>query len=112
MKRLLLAAAFLCAPVLAVRAQLAPAVRFTAVDSFRISINRLEVTGIVEGETAPRQVRFDFGSASTNTSVVAQRQSCERLILLAIAKPGQYVLQMEEVGGTSYALCTLERVVP
>jgi hypothetical protein len=106
MKRLVLAAL----AALAVRAQAQtappPAYVFTTVDDVLLEWSNVYVTGVVEGETAARRIVFTF----SNTTYASQRQSCERLLLLAMSKPGQYKVRVQQYG--TVATCALERVAP
>jgi hypothetical protein len=65
----------------------------------------IKVTGILVGETAPTTVTFQTGTAADMTT------RCERLGLLAMAKPGRYLFA---IGGpsTTPATCKLITVAP
>jgi hypothetical protein len=102
MKRLVLAA--LAALAVRAEAQTVPPVHvFTTVDAVLIEWSNVYVTGVVEGETAARRIGFVFSS-----SYASQRESCERLLLLAMSKPGQYRVHLQQY--SLLATCTLERV--
>jgi hypothetical protein len=79
---------------------------FTTVDGMRAAYSALYVTGIVEGETTPREIFFPF-----DHTYVEERHSCERFLLLAITKPGQYKVTLTRQS-TSFTNCTLARVAP
>jgi hypothetical protein len=105
---------------------------FVSVESYNIlgdsdvsGADVVEVTGVIQGESAPRSVRFYYspkypGSSSTGTDSISSKRSferCERLALLAMSKPGQYLLEMrQEREGiqpiTYYVGCKLTRRVP
>ncbi len=103
--RLAMAAA-LVAACAAADAQTANAVTFTAVDGVRVRYLTLYVTGVVQGEATAREVTFDY-----STTTVVQLQSCERIALVAMSRPGQYLLTMRQWGG-AYAECGVSRVAP
>jgi hypothetical protein len=91
-------------------AQIVPeSVTFTAVDAVKTENTRVHVTGIVEGEVDPRTVTVYF---ATSTSAYSSQESCERLALLAMAKPGQYRLTIKSSSSWVSAMCTLARAAP
>lgn len=104
----LTAGVLLCVAGLARAQSSLPApVVFTAVDAVKLEYSKLSITGIVEGEAAPRTVAFYF--ASTHF----RQESCERLVLLAMEKPGQYLLTMQnQTYSSSDANCSLSRANP
>ncbi len=102
---------------------------FEAVESYNIiggtssTWDQLEVTGIIQGESAPRTVKLTYeakysGTAGTDyTSSKRTFERCERLALLALSKPGQYLLEMRQErdspsNSTYYIGCKLTRRVP
>jgi hypothetical protein len=83
---------------------------FVAVDAVSVQGNTVVVTGIVQGEQAPSTwAAYTYGSSSVDPGQWAS--SCHRTALLAMAKPGQYLLEIQSQG--SYpAYCKLTRAVP
>jgi hypothetical protein len=120
MKRLVPAFAVVASLLLApaARSQTAPVgFTFTAVDAVTVDHTDLEITGILEGESAPvtRTVYFGgFGMQYSGTSIVPyeQRQACERLAVAAMARPGFYVLVITLGQMSGYPSCTLRRASP
>jgi hypothetical protein len=80
---------------------------FMTVDAVNVNGNdwTLIVTGVVQGEAAPttRIIKYMFGSEAEK---IAAREFCHRQLLLALSKPGQYVVQ------AGYNLCNVSLVVP
>ncbi|WP_243338149.1 hypothetical protein [Anaeromyxobacter soli] len=110
MKRLLLAGAAALLSAMPALAQTAP-VRyvFVAVDAVEIrSTTTIKVTGVVDGESAPQTVTMTLSNSSGVDSVAA----CERLALLAMTRPGQFLFEIQ--GSTTYNLnvCKLARATP
>ncbi|WP_242339853.1 MULTISPECIES: hypothetical protein [unclassified Anaeromyxobacter] len=109
MKRLLLAGAAALLSAMPALAQTAP-VRyvFVAVDAVEIRSTTIKVTGVVDGESAPQTVTMTLSSSSGVDSVAA----CERLALLAMTRPGQFLFEIQ--GSTTYNLnvCKLARATP
>ncbi len=101
MKRIVIVMAAVAA---AAAAQTTTTLVFTTVDAVKMEYaNRMFVTGVLEGATEPvtRQIY---------SSTPEHLQNCEKLALLAIAKPGQYLLQIDYAYSTN--ACTLRRVAP
>ncbi len=84
---------------------------FVTVDSVKAEASRLWITGILQGEAAPVQKYVMFSSASYGDAV-AQVAACERKALMAMAKPGQYLLAVHDGGSFRVTTCTLTRVNP
>jgi hypothetical protein len=104
-----LAAALLCvAGGASAQTTVPPPVSFATVDAVKVEYSRISITGIVEDEASPRTLTFYFSTSSTAYSL---QQACERLGLLAMAKPGQYVLEVQQVSSLSVK-CTLARAAP
>jgi hypothetical protein len=77
---------------------------FTTVDSVQVYATNLFVTGIVQGESAPSE-RY------ANLQNVDYADACQKMALLAMAKPGQYVLEFRKASESSaYYYCRLTRV--
>jgi hypothetical protein len=65
---------------------------FETVDSYLIvDDNRVEVTGILQGESAPRTFAF---RGTVSTAAGAQFSRCDRMALLSMSKPGLYLFTM------------------
>lgn len=107
MKRLFFAAVLAACSMRAEAQASATPYVFTTVDAIEVVVTTLNVTGVLEGETAARRISFSFPSSSP-----IQRDSCERLMLLAMSKPGQYRLHLLWQYSGSIPKCTLERVAP
>lgn len=117
MKRLATLLLALAAAPAAGQASAVPYV-FVTVDSVSVQGNDIVVTGILEGESAPVE-RFKSvavaGAGSDLSSAVSAAQNCQRLALMAMAKPGQYRFEMVDVPAPLYGYetrCKLSRVVP
>jgi hypothetical protein len=108
MKRLFFAAALAAFSMRAEAQTSATPYVFTTVDAIEVEGTTLHVTGVLEGEPAARRITFYFSSSSTTT----QRDSCERLMLLTMSKPGQYRLHLLWQYFGALPKCTLERVAP
>ena len=79
---------------------------FSTVDAVSVEASRVVVTGIVQGQTVASQ-----WYASQSTDTYGWAQNCQRAALLAMAKPGQYLLEIRTSGGYA-AVCKLTRVAP
>jgi len=81
-------------------AQAQTTVTFEAVDSINLgfdlgpdkTVYGIEVTGIVQGETAPRTILFHMSPSYYLYEYIGR--ACERQALMAMSKPGQYHLQV------------------
>lgn len=92
------------------RAQTAPESHtYTAVDAVKVDHFDLHITGVLEGEAGSSTLAFFFNVSSAPQ--FEQRQSCERLALLAMARPGFYTLNVTVVNH-GYPSCTLGRATP
>ncbi|NMO22015.1 hypothetical protein HPC49_37915 [Pyxidicoccus fallax] len=80
---------------------------FQTVDSYNV-VNHIEVevTGILQGESAPRTVSFWYNLGNIDSAGHLTR--CDRMALLAMNKPGLYLLEMTQTN-TSVARCRLTR---
>lgn len=66
---------------------------FEAVDSYDSDFGGdVTITGILQGEATPRILKFRSDVGYTATLELGR--SCERLSLLAMMKPGQYLLEV------------------
>ncbi|MFL5353537.1 hypothetical protein [Archangium sp.] len=79
---------------------------FEAVDSYASADGRLSVTGIVTGEATPRTLAVDINYSFPGH--IELGRSCERLTLMAMTKPGQYLLQVSyyNYGASDHPLST------
>lgn len=71
---------------------------FQAVDSVEIRKKgiEVEVRGVLEGQATQSAVKVNVGSYSNEASV-RTLERCERLALLAMAKPGAYLFRIAQV---------------
>lgn len=92
MKQLRMAALALTVVALAApaRAQVAPV--YMTVDGVRLENLSIKVTGVVQGAAGPttREIMFTYG---TEAARLAAYETCSRLLLLALSKPGQYLAE-------------------
>jgi hypothetical protein len=67
------------------------------VDEVKVTVAGFSVTGVVQGESAPsvKSISFVYG---TETEKNAARENCARFLLLAMSRPGQYLLRVTEEG--------------
>jgi type V secretory pathway adhesin AidA len=108
MKRsLVAAAAALIASVAApARAQTTKQWTFTTVDAVQVNNNSsLTFRGVLSGDSGPTDHIVSFYSSTT-----PQFEMCQRFALLAMSKPGQYVLFVDATYTTP--ICKLSRAVP
>ena len=85
---------------------------FTTVDAVSVTANYVEVTGIVQGEATPSTWKtYTYLSTVDPTAWAAM---CQRNALLAMSKPGQYLLEIYYSSTTysPYSYCKLTRVNP
>lgn len=114
MKRLafLILAVAVLLPVLAPRsaaAQTPTVVAFTAVDAVRLDgINTIRITGIKEGTAAPAEYAFSWSTLGDSGS---QALVCEKMGLMALARPGQYRLEILVFSASAIG-CKLARATP
>ncbi|CAM3541957.1 hypothetical protein G4177_20630 [Corallococcus sp. ZKHCc1 1396] len=82
---------------------------FATVDDYAvINPSTVEVTGILQGETLPRVFRFIYNT-SVNADSSQHLSRCDRLALLAMNRPGRYVFEMTQGGGSQPTRCRLTR---
>jgi hypothetical protein len=100
------------APLALASAQTAPPTYvFTAVDSLDIHGDDygIEVTGVLQGENAPRTIKLTYYPSHSDYAESARTfERCERLALLAMNKPGRYLLTLRQEH--DYIGCALTRV--
>jgi hypothetical protein len=99
---------------------------FESVHSYNIlgdtnTFDQVEVTGVVQGESTARTVTLNYSakySSTYGTDYTSSKRSferCERLALLALSKPGQYLLEMRQERDSfnvQFIGCKLTRRVP
>jgi hypothetical protein len=79
---------------------------FATVDAVEAGGGRITITGIEEGAAAP-STRF-----VNNFSSGSDLETCHRMALLAMSKPGQYLLAILPYQSLHTAGCKLTRVNP
>jgi hypothetical protein len=106
-----LAAFVLVAP--AVRAQTAPASTvFSTVEGVEVEASRFTITGVVQGEPEARAVQFHVFSYASPGSRSDILGSCERFALVAMSKPGEYLLHVYPGTSSGVAHCKLTLANP
>jgi hypothetical protein len=87
-----------------------PAKIFVTVDAVQLLESKVVVTGIVQGDAAPSTYAvIGYSGASGNSYAFAL--TCQQQALLAMAKPGQYLLEIFFGNGFASS-CKLTRVNP
>lgn len=98
--------------------------RFETVDSFELQgspesaiysgyRSYVTVTGTLQGQSTPTTLRFAYSLSVPSTSSDATRthERCERFALLAMNKPGQYLLELRQENNFGNHLgCKLTRL--
>jgi len=82
---------------------------FETVDSYDLESNVwLKITGILQGEATPRTLSI---SANYSGAYEQHVRGCERLVLMAMSKPGQYYFELRRSTYTPVQLngCKLTR---
>lgn len=98
---------------------LPPTITFVTLDGVELTNSTgsnvnpvVRLTGIVLGETTPRTVELSIFAGNFNTTSGFNEEEhprCERLLLLALARPGAFRVTIT-TGGTSYIRsCALSR---
>jgi len=82
---------------------------FATVDSVSLAGYHLEITGVVQGEAAPSVWGVYWTAGGDPTGWAAM---CQRNALLALSKPGQFLLEIKWGGSSGTAVCKLTRVTP
>ncbi len=111
MKKLLLAAIalaiFSLSPPPAGAQSSGTTVPFMTVDAVNVGEQgSLRVTGIVQGDSTPSTRTISYTSGLTDAQKAAMLETCHRSLLLALSKPGQYVVQ------AGAGLCNVALVAP
>ncbi|MCP3104379.1 hypothetical protein LZ198_36500 [Myxococcus sp. K15C18031901] len=115
MVRVLSALLTLTLPPVALAAVEAPQLnkpyKFVTVDSFLVrDATNVELTGILEGESTPRTIRFYYASGNSSTDSSQHMSRCDRMALLAMNKPGLYLLELVQLDYTpNQTTCRLTR---
>lgn len=86
-------------------------VTFTAVDAVDAQPLKIVIAGVKDGETVASSQEIVCAS-TTDGTCSALLQNCARIALLAMTKPGQYMLKVGLYFGTKPYSCKLERVAP
>lgn len=82
---------------------------FAAVDAVNVFGTRLIVTGVVQGEGAASSWAVTYSSTASDT--VGWAAMCQRSALLALARPGEYLLTIHQFAGGA-PICKLTRASP
>ena len=67
----------------------APAV-YDTVDAVEVQGNKINITGIIAGDSTPSEFSYLIFDGSSASSTPEGANRCDRLALLAVAKPGKY----------------------
>ncbi len=104
------AAALALASAAVARAQTSPPTSwvFATVDAVQVYFTQMTITGILQGEASPVDKILYFSSSSSS----AQADACREFALLAMAKPGQYLLRVSNNASSGYPSCKLIRSAP
>lgn len=67
-------------------------VPFMTIDGVAVGTDSITVTGVVQGNATPEQrtVTFMYGTDGARSAALG---ACHRQLLLALSKPGQYLVQ-------------------
>jgi hypothetical protein len=88
---------------------------YITVDAVEVNWNRLAITGVLNGQASAttETIHFSGTGAGNGPEFEFQIQSCLRLALLALNKPGQFVFEVDRppVAG-SLPKCKLTRTGP
>jgi hypothetical protein len=84
---------------------------FATVDSVQVEPYRLTITGIIQGEAVPSSYWVQYGGYGDYAAAWTFVQICQQQALLAMSKPGQYLLDIYP-GSSSLSHCKLSRVAP
>ena len=82
---------------------------FATVDAYTVGPGYFNITGILVGETTPRVFRFSAGGNWETGSLSTEASRCDRLALLAMTRPGRYLMTWTEATYSSSPACTLTR---
>lgn len=71
---------------------------FETVDSYELkNVYWFKLTGIVSSEAAPRTVE---SKANVSENYFQYLRACERMVLMAMSKPGQYYFELRHSGSS------------
>ncbi|MBF5045661.1 hypothetical protein FGE12_24860 [Aggregicoccus sp. 17bor-14] len=88
---------------------------FETVDSYEVKgwPNRVVVTGLQVGASDPTTISFPYyTSNATSTETARSFERCDRFALIAMNKPGQFLLEVRTEGSSSsfpFVACKLTR---
>ncbi len=85
---------------------------FATVDAVSVQHSRVIVTGIVQGEEAASTWAVQYVNASTGVDAEEFAAACQRAALIAMSKPGQYLLEIQYYASGYGSICKLSRVTP
>jgi hypothetical protein len=88
-----------------------PSKVFVTVDAVQVKYYQVIVTGIVQGEATP-STYYVQANASDAAANMGFMQACQQQALLAMSKPGQYLLEILQSGSMGASTCKLTRVSP
>jgi len=71
----------------------ATTVPFMTVDAVNVTRVGIMVTGVVEGDAAPSTRTILFSVNPPDALALSVREACHKALLLALSRPGQYVVQ-------------------
>lgn len=101
-------AVVVAAVAVATGAQTVTKLVYTTVDAVKMDYQAILITGVQEGATTATTASVYCSS----TSCSDQLEKCQKLALLAMTKPGQYVFEIEKYSSQTFDRCTLRRVAP
>lgn len=77
---------------------------FTTVDTYTAGAGHFVITGVLQGESAPRTISFDAPAYDGS-----EANRCDRLALLAMTRPGRFHFSWYREYAGYYPTCTLTR---
>ncbi len=90
---------------------------FETVDSFDVrgtGVPTVVVTGVLQGQQEPTTLAFRYNvTVSSSSENMRTFERCERMALLAMSKPGQYLLELRQDVAVAYSYhvgCKLTRL--
>ncbi|RKH55942.1 hypothetical protein D7V93_21480 [Corallococcus llansteffanensis] len=82
---------------------------FATVDAYSVKRESFEITGTLVGENTPRVFYFGTWHSSFPDSNSVEATRCDRLALLAMTRPGRYLLSWTVEAYYGTLTCTLAR---
>lgn len=76
---------------------------FTTVDAYTVDSSYFVITGVLQGESTPRTIRFQAPGGGTDGG------RCDRLALLVMTRPGRFHFSWFKEDYSTYSTCTLTR---